>query len=125
MKWVQQHDYDGFYQHEIEERERYGYPPFTRLIGIYLRHEDFHQLDPAADALGNWLRMVFGNRLLGPEYPPVAKVRNRFQKNFMLKLENGIALSKVKEELQRQTTRFFEEHPMKGFRLLFDVDPMN
>lgn len=125
LKWVQQHDYMGFYLHEIEERKRYGYPPFSRLIGIYLRHEDYHQLDSAADALGNWLRGVFGNRLLGPEYPPVAKVRNRFQKNFLLKLENGIALGKVKEELQRQTSRFFEEHPLKGFRLLFDVDPMN
>lgn len=123
LKWVQMHDYEGFYESEIGERRKYGYPPFTRLIGIYLRHEDVNQLEPAAELLGQWLRSVFGNRLLGPEFPPVAKVRNRFQKNFLLKLEQGIALQKVKEELQKQTTRFFEENPLKGFRLIFDVDP--
>lgn len=123
LKWVQMHDYEGFYESEIEERRKYGYPPFTRLIGIYLRHEEVNQLEPAAELLGQWLRSVFGNRLLGPEFPPIAKVRNRFQKNFLLKLEQGIALQKVKEELQKQTARFFEENPLKGFRLIFDVDP--
>jgi primosomal protein N' (replication factor Y) len=123
LKWVQQHDYEGFYASEIDERKKYGYPPFTRLIGIYIRHEDIHQLEPAAELLGQWLRSIFGNRLLGPEFPPVAKVRNRFQKNYLLKLEQGIALQKVKEELQKQTARFFEENPLKGFRLIFDVDP--
>jgi primosomal protein N' (replication factor Y) len=123
LEWVRRHDYQAFFEHEIAERRRYGYPPFSRLIKIVLRHEAADQLDPAADLLGQALRIDFGNRILGPEYPPVAKVRNQFQKNILLKLEQGIALPKVKNHLQEVLRRFFEDHPLKGFRVILDVDP--
>ena len=35
-----QHDVKGFYQHELEQRKRLGYPPFSRLVRLEYRHPD-------------------------------------------------------------------------------------
>ena len=43
------HDYVGFYNHEIEERRLYNYPPFTRIINIYLKHREQGRLHVLAD----------------------------------------------------------------------------
>lgn len=125
LEWVKNHDYDGFYENEIVEREKFGYPPFTRLINLSLRHESNLELDDAADKLGNYLRRTFGSRILGPEYPPVSRVRNLFQKNILVKIEAKASLKKVKGELNKQISRFFSEFPLKGYRLVIDVDPYN
>jgi primosomal protein N' (replication factor Y) len=125
LEWVKNHDYDGFYANEIDEREKFGYPPFTRLINLSLRHESNLELDEAADRLGAFLRITFGGRILGPEYPPVSRIRNQFQKNIMLKIEPKASLKKVKDELNKQISRFFSEFPLKGYRLVIDVDPYN
>jgi primosomal protein N' (replication factor Y) len=124
LKRVVDHDYEGFYQFELEQRERYGYPPFTRIIHITLKHEKQEELDPAADLMAHWLRGVFGNRLLGPEYPPVGRLRNMFQKRLMLKMEQQASPSKVKAALRDALDRFFQEYPLKNFRVIIDVDPV-
>jgi primosomal protein N' (replication factor Y) len=81
------------------------------------------ELDDAADKLGIYLRITFGNRILGPEYPPVSRVRNLFQKNILVKIEAKASLKKVKDELNKQISRFCSEFPLKGYRLVIDVDP--
>jgi primosomal protein N' (replication factor Y) len=124
LKRVVDHDYEGFYQFELEQRERYGYPPFTRIIHITVKHEKQEELDPAADLMAHWLRGVFGNRLLGPEYPPVGRLRNMFQKRLMLKMEQQASPAKVKAALRDALDRFFQEYPLKNFRVIIDVDPV-
>jgi primosomal protein N' (replication factor Y) (superfamily II helicase) len=124
LKRIQEHDYDGFFATELEERRQYHYPPFTRLIHITLKHESMQQLDPAADMLANFLRHTFGPRILGPEYPPVSRVRNLFQKRLLMKIEAEASLIKIKVALQEQIDLFFKQHPLKNFRLVIDVDPM-
>lgn len=124
LKHVVNHDYEGFYEFELEQRARYGYPPFTRIIHITLKHEKQTALDPAADMLAHWLRPVFGERILGPEYPPVGRIRNMFQKRLMLKMEHSASPQKVKSALKDALDRFFDEHPLKNFRVVIDVDPI-
>ena len=121
---IKNHDYEGFYKREIQERQAFSYPPFSRIIHVTLKHIDQRALDPAADALASWLRSSFGERVLGPEYPPVARIRNMFQKRMLLKIENEASLSKVKLVLREQTDNFFEVNKLKAFRLVIDVDPL-
>lgn len=124
LRKVIEHDYEGFYRFEIEQRQRYAYPPFTRIIHITLKHERQADLDPAADLLAGWLRSVFGERLLGPEYPPVGRLRNMYQKRLMLKMEHTASPAKVKAALKESMDRFFAENPLKNFRIIIDVDPV-
>jgi primosomal protein N' (replication factor Y) len=122
---VQNHDYETFYSEEIEERKRFFYPPFSRIIHITLKHETTDLLDQGAEQLANFLRQTFQSRILGPEYPAVARVRNLFQKRILMKIEPQVSLKKVKAELQKQIEFFFKEYPLKNFRLVIDVDPLN
>ena len=124
LKRIQEHDFEGFFTTELAERKTYNYPPFSRIIHVTLKHEHQSALDPAADALASWLRSAFGDRVLGPEYPPVSRVRNLFQKRMLLKIENEASLSKVKTTLREQIDRFFEANKLKSFRLMIDVDPV-
>ena len=124
LKWVQEHNYSGFYLYEIEERRKYHYPPFSKLIHVTLKHEKAEELDPAAESLGNHLRKTFGVRILGPEYPPVSKIRNMFQKRLLVKVELNVSMKKIKEELKKQVDTFFKENALKQFRVIIDVDPV-
>jgi primosomal protein N' (replication factor Y) len=121
---VVNHDFKGFYAEEIQERQAFNYPPFARIIHLTLKHDRTEDLDPAADLLANYIRKTFGSRILGPEYPAVARIRNMFQKRILMKIELKASPSKVKEALRQQVDLFFKEYPLKGFRLVIDVDPV-
>ena len=90
-----------------------------------MKHETTDLLDQGAEQLANFLRQTFQSRILGPEYPAVARVRNFFQKRILMKIEPQVSLKKVKAELQKQIESFFKEYPLKNFRLVIDVDPVN
>jgi primosomal protein N' (replication factor Y) len=123
LQMVKDHNYELFFEVEIEERRKYNYPPFSRLIHVTLKNEVQNGLDEAAEALANYLRATFGTRILGPEYPAMMKVRNMFQKRILIKIENGLSLSKFKSTLKTQIAVFFQQFPLKNFRLTIDVDP--
>ncbi|MFN5317947.1 MAG: primosomal protein N' [Bacteroidia bacterium] len=124
LGWVKNHDYKSFFAYEINERKTFEYPPFCRLIHIYVRHENQQMLDEGAELITSLLRTSFGKRILGPEYPPVGKVRNLFQKNIMIKLEITLSPSKAKSRIEETIRHFQNEVPLKGFRIIVDVDPI-
>jgi primosomal protein N' (replication factor Y) len=125
LHWVKNGDYGSFFRAELKERKQFNYPPFARLIHIYARHESAQELDKAANLLGMLMRESFGNRILGPEYPPVSKVRNLFQKNIMMRMEDGLSPTKVKLRIAEIISLFHNEFPLKGMRIIVDVDPAN
>jgi primosomal protein N' (replication factor Y) len=125
LHWVKNGDYGSFFRVELQERKQFNYPPFARLIHIYVRHESAQELDKAANLLGMLMRESFGNRILGPEYPPVSKVRNLFQKNIMMRMEDGLSPTKVKLRIAEIISLFHSEFPLKGMRIIVDVDPAN
>ncbi|MDE6100801.1 MAG: primosomal protein N', partial [Paramuribaculum sp.] len=98
--FVVNHDYRGFYESQIEERRSFFYPPFTRLIYIYIKHRDARELDELASVYANRLRQLFGNRVFGPEEPAVARVQTFYIRKIMLKIEVSASMKKVKEILR-------------------------
>lgn len=86
LDFVLRHDYDGFYESEMAERERFGYPPFTRLVRLVLRHKQQETVRAAATTLAASLAPVFGDRLLGPSAPPVGRVRGYYLSELLVKL---------------------------------------
>ena len=118
------HDYLGFYEHEIEERRLFNYPPFTRLIYIYLKHRDEATLSHIAANYAERLRILFGTRVQGPDSPYVARVQNLFIRRIMLKIETTASMKKVKEILRGLREEMHASGMMKGIIIYYDVDPV-
>ncbi len=124
LSFLTHHDYIGFYNHEIEERRNFNYPPFTRIIYIYLKHRDINILTEISAIYGNKLRELFGTRVFGPEEPMVSRIQSLYIRKIMLKVEVQASMKKVKNIL-RTTFEQMHQHPrMKGITLYYDVDPM-
>ena len=123
--FVKNHDYMGFYKYELGERERFGYPPFTKIINIYLKHRDDNVLTEMSVRYSNMLREVFKHRVLGPEAPMVARVQNLYIRQVVLKMENEASMPKVKVILRRIYENMLAvDSRMKSVILYYDVDPM-
>ena len=124
INYLRSHDYDAFYNAEIEERQMYNYPPFTRIIYIYLKHRDCNTITELSAIYANHLRQLFGNRVFGPEEPLVSRIQSLYIRRIMIKIETNASMKKVKEIL-RTTYEQMHQHPrMKGIIVYYDVDPM-
>jgi len=118
------HDYDGFYDHEIQERLDYKYPPFYKLIKIVLKDESQDKVKDVAIKLADDLREIFGPRVLGPEAPSIARIRNRYLMNILIKFERqNMNMPEAKNMIFREITRYRLEKEWKGVRFIIDVDP--
>ena len=125
--WVIQkvidHDYKGFYESEIVERKNYFYPPFYKIIEFTLKHKDENLVNQASNEFAKSLREIFKERVLGPEFPVVARVNNQFIKVIKLKIERDAPEKKIKERINELIDSFFSAPVNKSIRLLIDVDP--
>ncbi len=125
LKFVAKHDYDGFYAHELEERRTFSYPPFTRIINIYLKHRDLQTVKTVSDLYASNLRDLLGRRVNGPEEPIVSRIQSLYIRKLMLKIETGASMTKVKELLRDLNARLCESYPeVKRTLIYYDVDPV-
>lgn len=123
--FVVNHDYKGFYEHELAEREKFGYPPFTRIINIYIKHRDDNVLTEISVRYSNMLRQVFAHRVLGPEAPLVARVQNLFIRQIVLKMETQASMTKVKKILRDIYEQLVAiDSRAKAAIIYHDVDPV-
>lgn len=123
LDFVRKHDYKGFYSTEIAEREKYRYPPFTKVINIYFKHKDAATVDRLAVMYAQELRKIFGERVLGPEKPFVSRVALWYLQCIMLKVESNASMKKVKDLLHQLYGRLANLPDMRSAVLYYDVDP--
>jgi primosomal protein N' (replication factor Y) len=117
-------NYLSFIQKQFEERKIFNYPPYCRLIGITLKHKKQRKLDDAALQLVLQMQKSFGNRVLGPEYPVIARIRNYYHKNVLLKIEQEGSVTEAKTILQTIINSIQHHSDFKSVRLIIDVDPI-
>ncbi|MBL8003324.1 MAG: primosomal protein N' [Flavobacteriales bacterium] len=117
------HDNEGMYRRELEQRRAHGYPPFTRLVQLTVKHRDEQRVQDAAQALGAELRPLFGPRVLGPEAPPVARIRDKHLRTLLLKLRRE-GYQREKAALSDAIDRVFGDPRYARVQLVIDVDPM-
>lgn len=120
---VHEHDYLGFYEHEIIERNNYFYPPYFKLIEFTLKHKEEYILSRSALELANLLRELFKERVIGPEFPVIKRVQNLYIKQIKLKIERDASDKIIKEHIKRVVDQFFSVPSNKSVRLAIDVDP--
>ena len=121
---LKKNDFATFIKQQVEERKLFQYPPYNRLIGITLKHKNQRMLDEAAMQLAIMMRKSFGSRVLGPEYPAIARIRNYYHKNVLLKIEQKGSIAEAKVILNTIIERMQNHSDFKSFRFIIDVDPV-
>ena len=124
IRQVMESDYKSMYKIQLAEREAFRYPPFYRLIYIYLKHKNESNLTEIAKTMASKLRTIFGERVLGPDKPPVARIQNFYIKKIVLKIEQQASLPRVKEILRQVQKEILETEGFKSAFVYYDVDPM-
>jgi primosomal protein N' (replication factor Y) len=122
LQQVTTSDYSGMFQEQIYEREQYKYPPINRIIKITFKHKDYNKLNDAAEWFAKSLRNSFGENVLGPEYPPVARIRNQYIKNVIVKIGSKFSLVKTKNSIKRIEKSFNAISYYRGVRVIYNVD---
>lgn len=123
IEQVAANDSKTFYEDLDEERRLFNYPPYTRLIYVYLKHQLDNMVESAALMLGSILRGWFGERILGPDKPAVARVKSMCIRKIMIKLENGIDQKKVREYLRMAQKQILQDKQYAALQIFYDVDP--
>lgn len=117
-------DFWGMFYEQMLQRKAFNYPPFYRLIYIYLKHKDGELLGHLADEMAELLRKVFGERVLGPDTPPVSRVQSLFIRKIMLKLENNVSPNKVREAIYSIQQQTLKQPIANSLIIYYDVDPL-
>jgi primosomal protein N' (replication factor Y) len=120
---VVRHDVEGMYQREIEHRQSHGYPPYTRLIELTLKHRSEERVAATAVALGQALRSGLGERVLGPDIPLVSRIRDRHLRKLLIKIRRS-AHTEEKAFVSEMIDRVFSDPAHSAVQLVTDVDPM-
>ena len=124
IQQVVHNDYVALYKDLIAERQVFHYPPYYRLIYVFLRHRQDTTVNTAAIEIGSRLRQWFGARVLGPDKPSVAKVKSQNIRKLVLKLEHGIDMKKVREYLLMAQSQILADKRYTSLQIFFDVDPL-
>ncbi|MFT4659826.1 MAG: primosomal protein N' (replication factor Y) [Patiriisocius sp.] len=123
IQMVTANNFIDMYKQEVLERKNFSYPPFVRIITLTLKHKQSELLDLGAEDLARRLKEKFGERVLGPEYPYVARIKNIFHKQIQLKIEREASVTKAKNILQNEMNEFIFDKNFKNIRIVIDVDP--
>ncbi|NCD14763.1 MAG: primosomal protein N' [Bacteroidia bacterium] len=124
FRHVVHHDYPGFFQAELNERKQFGYPPYTRLIRISVKHRNEALTESAASHLATRLRVELRERVLGPGKPPVGRIKLQYLREILLKLETGYSPQRVRHLLLREEESLHARPEYRYVTLSYDVDPM-
>lgn len=122
LKQVSTNDYDGMYKEQLYDREQYKYPPANRIVKITFKHKDYNKLNEAAEWFTKGLRNAFGEAVLGPEYPPVARIRNQYLKHVLVKIPKNNPLGQVKKNIKRIEKSFNAIAQYRSVRVIYNVD---
>ena len=117
-------DYPRLYREQAEERNLFKYPPFYRLIYVYLKHRKEDVLEQAADTMAVFLRQGMGERVLGPDKPPVARVQTWFIRKIVIKMEQEASMAKARAYLRQVQQAIKEDERFRSLMVYYDVDPM-
>ena len=122
LKQVSMNDYESMYAEQSEERYQYKYPPYYRTIKLTFKHRNFLTMQKASVWFGEVLQIQLKENVLGPVSPPVARIRNEFISNILVKIPKKQSLPKTKEFIQKVQQRFYALKEFARVKVTIDVD---
>lgn len=117
-------DFEGMAGGQLAERQLFHYPPYYRLVYVYLKNRNETLLDLMAQTMATRLRALFGTRVLGPDKPPVARVQTLFIRKIVVKIETSAPLARARQLLVQVQREMLAEDRFKSLIVYYDVDPM-
>ena len=124
IQQVVRNDYPAFYRSLIAERQQFHYPPYYRLIYVYLKHRQDALVESASVELSSRLRQWFGTRVIGPDKPAVAKVKSLSIRKLVMKLELGLNMADVRKYLALAQQQMLQDKRYSSLQIYYDVDPL-
>ena len=122
LQQVASNDYETMFKEQMDDRYNYKYPPIYRLIKITLKHRDYNKVNEGSDWMARSLRQMFKENMLGPEFPPVARIRNQYHKNILIKIPQNQSLVKTKEAIHKIKNSFLSVKDFRPIRVILNVD---
>ncbi len=116
-------DYQSMFKSQIVERRVFKYPPYYRMVYVSVKHAEQTTVDQVASIYADQLRQQFGNRVMGPEYPSVARIRNQYIKKIMVRFALGEAVSEGKRIMLQLAEQLLHDKAYSRVSIVFDVDP--
>jgi primosomal protein N' (replication factor Y) len=123
LKQVIDHDYSSLFQIQKREREQYHYPPYFRMIRITFKSRQYETVNMASDWFTNVIKQSYKGSVLGPVFPTIARVRNLYHKQLLVKIDHKLNTNEVKSLLARTYKSFQAIASFRSTRVNFDVDP--
>jgi primosomal protein N' (replication factor Y) len=126
LQVILRHEHLTFYEEQLSDRQQHHYPPFTRLIEITIKHTDKKVCRTAAEQLAEMLRTNLSQiKILGPGEPAIAKIRNQYLMNVLIKIPRGKPeLGTLKHTILSLAARLVQDKQYRSLRVQMDVDPM-
>ena len=118
------YDYEKMYENQLAERKDYSYPPYVRLIKITIKDKSYEKLNSSGDWLNKVIRNNFKGVILGPVYPQISRIKNKYHKEFLVKLRNLDELNKFRSVIQKVYKSFDSISKYRSVRIIIDVDPI-
>ncbi|MEM7485954.1 MAG: primosomal protein N' [Bacteroidota bacterium] len=123
LQQVTTNNYDKMFEEQYYEREQFKYPPLVRIIKLTLKDKDYNKLNEASEWFASSLQNVLlGHQILGPEYPPVARIRRDYLKNILVKANRKQSIAQTKNSIKRIEKSFNAISKYKSVRLVYNVD---
>ena len=122
LQQVSTNNYMDMFNEQMNDRYNFKYPPIYKQIKITLKHKDYNTVDGASIWLAKSLRQVFTENVLGPESPPIARIRNQFHKNILIKIPKKQSLLKTKEAIIKINNSFLSIKGFRSVKLILNVD---
>ena len=117
-------NYIQFYDSQLSERMLFHYPPFYRLVYIYIKHRDVRVLEEFSEIFGKQMREIFDYRVLGPDLPPIARIKQLYIRKIVLKVENSLSQYKVNDVLQNLQQAYCNMPRYRSIVMYYDIDPL-
>ncbi|MCF8715267.1 primosomal protein N' [Joostella atrarenae] len=118
--------YEEMFTDQINERRQFRYPPFTRIIKLVFKHKDYNKVNDASSWYAKALHTVFDNHtkteILGPEFPPVSRIRNEYLKNIIIKVPHNQSVKQTKDAIRRIDKSFQSIAAYRSVRIIYNVD---
>ena len=122
IRQVVQHDYQAMYREHMKERNLFSYPPFRHLIYVYMKHKDERVLERLSTEYALLLKQIFGDRILGPDTPPISKVQMMYIRKIIVKIELTASLAEARRRLHETHQHFISMPQYKSALIYYDVD---
>ncbi|WP_139135159.1 primosomal protein N' [Roseivirga sp. 4D4] len=124
LRLIQNHQFLTFYQGEMFEREKYDYPPYTRMIFLLVRSKDKKLTNETARFLANILKEDLGQkRVLGPQEPLINKIRDKYLMDIYLKVERKYKIEAVKDIIKAAQMELLKKKEFASVEVIVNVDP--